>query len=327
MLTAWTGALLHTLGELGIDGASLAEDAGIDSAALADPDRRVPLAASTSLWRLAVEATGDEALGLAVSRNVRPGTFHTLGHAVLTSATLLDALRRIARFSAVTADVAEVHLEESTDRVTLVITWRPGAAVPADEAVDAVVVSIVRSARFMLDRSVAPLDVAMARTAPVDPTPWEAVLRCPLAFDAEHVAISFDRTTAERRVSGANTTIARLHDEVSEAYVASLDPETAARRVRAVLPDLLPSGAPNVRAVAAALAMSSRTLQRRLAEEGTSFRSLVEAVRRDLAIGYLERGEHSVTEVTYLLGFSETPTFSRAFKTWTGTPPSRHPRS
>ncbi|MCU1355988.1 MAG: AraC family transcriptional regulator [Acidimicrobiales bacterium] len=324
VLTAWTGTLLRALAERGIDGAELAAQAGIAEHALDDPDRRIPLDASTRLWAAAVAATGNPGLGLDVARHVRPGTFHALGHAVVTSPTWRGALERIARFSRVTADMTVASIESNADEVTLVLGWSEPGTRPADEAIDAVLAGIVHTSRFLLDASVAPSAVAFERVEPADRSLFDRVFRCPLTFDAPAVRLTYDAATADRSVSGGNLEIARLHDDVTAAYLDRLDPDSTARRVREVLPDLLPGGEPSVVATARALNTSSRTLQRNLQDEGTSFRDVLRDVRRDLAIDYLRRGDHSVTEITYLLGFSETPTFSRAFKQWTGVAPSRH---
>jgi AraC-like DNA-binding protein len=325
VLTAWTSTLLRALAARGIDGVGLAVEAGIDPDALTDPDRRVPLTASTRLWRAAVAATGDPALGIDVSLFVRPGTFHALGHAVVTSPTLRDALHRIARFSQITADVASAGIEEAGGTVTWVLTWRPGSERPAFEAVDAIVTSVVRTARFMLDREVAPVALELERPEPADRERFDHVFRCPITFGAAANRLTFDRFTAERPVAGGNDEIARHADGVVAAYLARLEPATAVRRVRQVLPGLLPGGEPTLRSTASALNTSARTLQRQLHDDGTTFRDVLRDVRRDLAVAYLREGGHSVTEITYLLGFGETAGFSRAFKQWTGVSPSRFP--
>lgn len=326
VLTAWTSTLLRALADRGIDGERLAADAGIAEADLRDPDRRVPLAASTRLWHAAIAATGDPGLGLDVSRFVRPSTFYTLGHAVLTSPTLKDALHRIARYSTLTADTAVATTEESPDAITLVITWRPNSEPAADEAVDAIVACIVRSARFMLDRGVAPVALALERPMPIDTAPFERLFRCPIRFGAPSVRLSFDQATAGRPVAGANAEIARLNDDVTAAYLGRHEPSTAVRRLSRVLTDLLPGGEPTIHPAASMMNTSARTLQRQLQEEGTTFRAVLRDVRRDLAVAHLLAGDRSVTEITYMLGFSETPAFSRAFKQWTGFAPTNYGR-
>jgi AraC-like DNA-binding protein len=323
VLTAWTGTLLRALHDRGVDGPALAAEAGIAAELLADPDRRVPLEASTRLWRLAVDATRDEALGLDVARYVRPGTFHALGQAVLASPTLRDALARICRYSSVTSDVSVATTGEDRTGVWLQITWRPGATPPAPESVDAIFSTLLRSSRFMLDRSVAPVALQLERAEPSSTAMFERVFRCAIDFGASTNRVVFDPATADRAVAGGNAALARLSDQVVVGYLAGLEADTTAKRVRTALLDLLAGGDPTLRAVGRKLHTSERTLQRQLDEEGTGFRHVLREVRQELAEAYLRSGEHSVTEVTYLLGYQETATFSRAFKQWTGVAPSR----
>jgi hypothetical protein len=103
VLTSWTGTLLRALDERGVDVAAVLAEVGLDDSIRSDPGRRIPLSASTRLWEAAVTATGDDAFGIEVSRHVRIGTFHGLGHAFMTSATQRAALERAARYSRVTA--------------------------------------------------------------------------------------------------------------------------------------------------------------------------------------------------------------------------------
>jgi AraC-like DNA-binding protein len=100
--------------------------------------------------------------------------------------------------------------------------------------------------------------------------------------------------------------------------------DTAGGRLRAALPDLLRAGEPTLAAAARQLAMSERTLQRRLAAEGTAFQALVDAERRDLALGHLRAGRLAVGEVAFVTGFSERSAFRRAFRRWTGTTPAAY---
>src|SRR5262249_45974404 len=94
-------------------------------------------------------------------------------------------------------------------------------------------------------------------------------------------------------------------------------------KLRAQVRLALEDGQPDLPAIANALKMSTRTLQRRLEAEGTSFQELVDAVRQELARVYVADPKYALGEVAYLLGFSEITAFTRAFKRWTGTTPSR----
>lgn len=323
MLTAWTGTLLRALEARGIDGVTLARDAGITPEQLADPDQRVPLDASSRLWAAAVTVTDDPAFGLEVARHVLPTTFHALGQAFLASATLRDALGRTARYCRVTADVADVSVEEVAGDVVLVIGWRAGTERPAHEALDAVLSAIVGGARFLLGRELAPRSLALERPSPgaAAEDRFQRVFRCPITFGAPTIRLAFATSDADRPMPGGNEALARTIDGVLSTYLAGLDGASVAERVRQAVVPLLASGEPRIAEVAHELAVSPRSLQRSLGEEGTSYREVLAEVRCELAVEYLRTGS-SVTETTYLLGFSETAAFSRAFKRWTGRVPS-----
>jgi AraC-like DNA-binding protein len=125
-------------------------------------------------------------------------------------------------------------------------------------------------------------------------------------------------------VPTAHPEVAQLSESAVAAYLARISSGSVVDRVRRVLARLLPQGEPGVAAVARALDMSARTLQRQLEEEGTTFRDVLNDLRSEMAQAYLRDGHHTIAEVTYLLGFSETAAFSRAFKRWTGVAPSRY---
>ena len=98
-------------------------------------------------------------------------------------------------------------------------------------------------------------------------------------------------------------------------------PQCFGDRVRVAVAETLRCGRPGTRAVAERLHISERTLRRRLHEEGTTFKALLDDIRRQLAIQYLEQPELGIAEIAFMLGFSQTPAFSRAFKRWTGVAP------
>lgn len=322
VLTAWTGTLLRALEAREIDAAALARGAGITPEMLEDPDRRIPLHLSIALWRAAVEAVGDDGFGIEVSKSVRPGSFHALGQAFLASPTLRAGLERAARFSRVTSDVAVVSTSFEGSDLCFTIGWQEGAERPAWESVDAILSSLVRTARYLLDRSVSPTRLELERPPPHDVDRFRTFYGCPIAFDAPRTMIAFDRKVVERPVAGGNERIASVSEQAIDAHIAALAPPTVAEQVGQVLADAILAGEPDVRAVAAELAMSPRSLQRRLADEGTTFRDVLADTRRRLADVMLGSGR-SVTATALRLGFSETAAFSRAYRRWTGHSPSR----
>ena len=119
----------------------------------------------------------------------------------------------------------------------------------------------------------------------------------------------------------ANYEMACGNDKVLDKLLSSLNDATVTSRVKQAIISKLPSGAPTDDDVAVTLHMSSRTLSRRLTDEHTTFRDLVTSVRRDLAKEYIADPNVPITEISYLLGFSDLSSFSRAFKSWNGDSP------
>ena len=317
----WSAAILRALEARGVDAQRVARDAGIDPATLLDPDTRVPRQALTRLWQLAVEATGDECFGLTAPRFATQTSFHALGYAVLASTTLKEAVERIIRYRRLIGDVIELSLTESADRYRLTIDVSAPPGVPY-EAVDAFTSATVAQARLLSgDRNLNPLAVWLQRPRPTDPRPFYSTFRVDVAFSQPINALEFARADMERRLPAANAELARQNEQVLVAYLARLQSAGLSHRVEQALLEAFPAGAPSKQAIARKLGMSPRNLQRHLAQEGTSFKGLLNGARVTLARNYISEGRLSVTEIAFVLGFADTSTFSRAFKRWTGMPP------
>jgi AraC-like DNA-binding protein len=321
-IASWTASLVRALDASGVDGRALAARAGIDAAALESPDARVSRAALTRLWQLAVEATGDPGFGLEAGRHVSQTTFHALGYAVLASATLREAHERIIRYRRVIGDVVQLSLTDVGDRCRFAIDVSAGPGVPF-EAVDAFASVCVRQARILRgDRSFEPLRVSLVRPEPPDPGRFRAAFRAPVEFGQPANFIEYARADMDAPLPAGNAEIARANDDVLVRYLARLDDARVSSRVQAAVLAALPDGAPSKQAIARKLGMSPRNLQRRLEEEGTSFKQLLAEARIDLAKSHITEGRSSVTEIAFVLGFADTSAFSRAFKRWTGASPT-----
>jgi AraC-like DNA-binding protein len=183
---------------------------------------------------------------------------------------------------------------------------------------------VIRVARVLRDNpALAPARVEMQRAEPSPSEPFRRLFRAPIAFRARQNMIEFSADEAEACLPTGNAELARRIDEVVARYVARLDDQLILHRVRAALIDRLPDGEPPQPSIARIIGMSSRTLQRRLAAEGTSYQTILAETRAELARSYLAAG-WSVTDTAFTLGFADANSFSRAFRRWTGMPPSAH---
>jgi AraC-like DNA-binding protein len=148
------------------------------------------------------------------------------------------------------------------------------------------------------------------------------ILRTPVEFDAELDLVSFARDDCMRPLDTANADLARVNDEIARQYLEQLDRSSLRDRVRECLMLRLAQGELVAEDIAAALHLSLRSLQRHLADEGSSYDQMLDETRLELARSYL-RGHYSISEIAYLLGYADASCFSRAFRRWTGQTPTQ----
>jgi len=321
VLGTWTLTVVRALDARGVDGRAVAARAGIDVAAFEDPDSRHSIGDTTRLWRLAVEATHDPCFGLWASRFVTQTTFHALGFAVFASRTLREAFGRFVRYGALVSDAARIELLEAGERERFRLVLPEGSRRPADEAIDAILSLVARTARVLSEMKVTPVIVRLERPEPVPSEPFVKVFRAPVRFRERENVLEFAAHNLDERLPAGNAELARHNDEVVAHYLARIEHARVCSRLRSWLIDQLPAGEPTEETAARSLGMSLRNLQRRLEEEGTSYRKALNETRRDIARSYLDEGHTSVTEIAFLLGFADTSGFSRAFRRWTGLSP------
>lgn len=320
-LASWAAAIAAALHARGCEVATLFRQAGLDPAAMDTPGARYPVRGMTQLWERAVTASGDAAFALEVPRHVRPATLHVLGLALRASATLEDALLRTARYSRLVTDGAEILL--ASDGPTLAAVYLPPRHdIPlADAAYEAFMAAAVDLGRRLAGEDDGLIACEFRHGQPEDTGAYARFFRCPVRFGQPDNRLVFDRTRLRRPLPGGDSVLVRTHDAEAAAYLARFDATPVSQRVRELLIRQLPAGEPQREQIAAALHLTSRTLLRRLAVEGASFRDLLDDTRRELALSYL-RQRRSAAEVTYLLGFSDPSNFTRAFRRWTGRTPT-----
>lgn len=323
-LASVAGLVRVAIEKRGLDAAVIFDECGIDVDIAADPYARVPTPSIHALWKRAVDATGDPYFGLAVAEQFQPAALHGLGFAWLASDTLRSALERLIRYSRFANPFLKISLQDAADTVDLVLVEREDWSGWVDAAADFGMAIILRMCRLTVGEPIVVVRTRLARPALASVEPFEALFGPAIEFAAGENRLCFERALADRHLVTANPELARLNDRSVVDYLARFDRADLAMRVRSCIIEQLPSGTPDQHTVAAALNLSRRSLQRKLQAEGTTFRSLLEETRRDLAVHYVTATRRSMAEVTYLLGFSEPSNFTRAFRRWTGTSPAEY---
>ena len=317
----------QTLRHYQCEPAALFLQAGIDIERINDPAARFPLTRMQKLWRYAVDETGDPCFGLAAGELLQPAALHGLGLAWLASDTLCDGLARLTRFSRLISTAATVQLEQTGDSVDLTVL--PPADLQNFEyaALDAGMAFFLRMCRITGGPDISPVRVALMRPRPACAERFTAFFNAPVEYGADTNLLSFSSDQAHISLPYANSELARINDQSVVDYLARFDHDSIAMRVRATIIERLPDGTPSQGNIAELLHVSMRSLQRRLNNENTNFKELLEGTRHELALQYIREPHRTIGEITYLLGFSEPSNFSRAFRRWTGMSPAEYRES
>lgn len=327
-ISSYVLLIAKALEEDGHDSEALFRQLGMDPAGLSDPHVRYPVTSVQKLWKAAAQLTNDACFGLKAAQHWHPTTLHALGYAWFASNSLKDALQRIERYVRLVSTAAKARLEqeEKGHRFILeydeIIQEKEEAEVMATEAIEAALAILVRMCRLSFDDELNPLKISFQHAEPVCSNRIRQYFQCPVYFEQPENSILFSHEVLNTRLPTANAILAGNNDRLIKEYLARLDKSILSAQVKARLLELLPSGQVNEERMASLLNVSLRSLQRKLKEEGTTFKALLEATRHELAENYIRDSSLSISEITYLLGFSEPSNFTRAFKRWQGVSPS-----
>ncbi|HLL55796.1 MAG TPA: AraC family transcriptional regulator [Myxococcaceae bacterium] len=314
-----TGAMLR-----GADVPELLAAAGLSPDALADADAYLPTSAMCRLFAAAERLTGDDSLGLHLAELVlEVPASDTLGYACRSSPTLGEALRRLTRYHRLIHGAADFRLEANEDTARLVHRRPPGAVTPSRHAVEGILASIFLRVRKHTGPALTLRHVGFAHARPADTSEHDRLFAAPVLFDQPFDSLVFDRALLDLPNPHADEALARVLDRfLEQTGVCATTPLRFADQVRQRIAEQLKGQCPPVEAIAARMHMSPRTLQRRLRDEGTTYLELLNDVRRELALRHVQEGRESISEIAFLLGFSEVSTFHRAFKRWCGRTPA-----
>ncbi|ADU68869.1 AraC family transcriptional regulator [Pantoea sp. At-9b] len=270
-------------------------------------------------WRALAAEAGDELFPLRIVAAVSAESFNPPLFAALCSANLMQAIQRLAKYKQLVAPMSLVVEVGQQGELTVAPRWLELADdVPVSLQV-AEIAFFLRLVRLATREPVRALRVTLPSG---NHSPGFARFFGTAVQQGTHPAITFAAEDALRPFLTVNEGMWRVFEPDLRRRLSELDmTASTTERVRAVLLELLPGNAATMDHVAARLCMSVRTLQRRLEEEGESFRALVNTTRESLARHYLGHTTLSSEEIAFLLGFEDPNSFYRAFHGWTGQTP------
>ncbi|SFA75547.1 AraC-type DNA-binding protein [Collimonas sp. OK607] len=307
---------------LGIDPVSMIQHVGLDQTCFLTPDLWVPEASLAELLEASARATNGASIGLLVGESWRLSDFGVISLLLQHQPTLRHALTELKRYRHLLSDSLVLDLVEYPTVTVIQVALVTGRASPGRQPVEMVIGALLSLCRHQLGSRWLPRSVHFSHPAPNSMQIHQRVFHAPLEFGSEFDGIVLSKGDLDQ--------LNPLCDPHMAGYAKDyidLQPRngsgTVTHDVRRALHVLLPRGENSIQQVGQSLGVSPRTLQRQLEHVGANFQSLLNDVRREQAMRYLNSQTHSILQIAALLGFAETSVFSRWFSTQFGMPPSR----
>lgn len=320
---AYVQGLVDHLERRGVAPQRLLAGVQLEPSILDQREARIAASVYVDLLELGLALSGDADLGLHLGEAVRPGHFGVLGYLLMSCATLGDALHRQARYAELVGSLGRVDLADEPPRAghepLVRHSWEPLLPRQQRQLAEETLACWLRFGHWISGLEQAPLEVRFRHPAPADTTEHRRIFRCPVLFGQADNALVFPRRLLALPLGQADSQIQRTLDAYAGRLLESIRRgEGVLERARQCLAERLPEQAVDLEALAGELALSPRTLQRRLRDSGLSFSRLVDETRQQLVLHHLRDPALELADVASLVGFSETGSLARAFRRWTG---------
>jgi AraC-like DNA-binding protein len=314
--------LVAAVDRAGIDADALFFGLGLDVGDLSVPGFTVSPDEANTVVRRALHLLQMPSLGLTLGMNTRITERGAMALGLMAAATLGDAIALTVQYPGCAGYLLPVHVEHSKRLHLVVIEPGLGNDDIAPFLVDIMFAGSVRMRRQVTESHYAPTSLDLVRPRPANAAVYEQFFACPIRFGCERNVLASDLAWLALALPMANTMAYRLslqllEREVDRPRTASLLRLAVERAIsRALTLDVTLAG------LASSLNLSERSLRRRLAQEGLSFRSMLDEARKARVLALINREGRSLAHIALQTGFSDVRAFSRAVKRWTGHPPS-----
>lgn len=317
-----SGNTFRKLEDLGVSASAVLRRAGLPQGYTKEPRVLLKTEEFFALWRAIGEVSTNPAIGLQLGTETKVERFHPIGLAALSSEDFGAAIDHMARYKQLTCP-EEIVQEEHDDEWSIQFHWLLADEIEPPALIEGVFAWVLSTARVGTGTRLSPLRLEFIYERKHVKT-IERHFGCPAVCGAPRNAIVFRATDAERPFVTRNAELlGLLAPQFEQELKEESEDENFVERVRVAIQEKLTGRRPTIEDIADTLHISSRTLQRRLQDEGSSFQKVLEEARHQLARHYLNNSVLELNEAAYLLGYNDSSSFVRAFRTWEGVPPAR----
>jgi AraC-like DNA-binding protein len=317
-----SGSVFSKLEDLGVPAAAVLRRAGLSPAYVDQPRVLLSTEELFALWRAIGEVSANPAIGLLLGTEVKVERFQPMGLAALSTENFGAAVRQMSRYKQLTCP-EEIAQQMDDEEWSIQFRWLLAEEVEPAALIECCFAWMLTIGRHGTGTRLSPLRVEFTRPREHVKT-IERHFGCPVVCGAPRNAIVFRASDAQLPFVTRNAELlAMLAPQFEAELTAQNSDENFGERVRVAIQQKLTGRRPTIDDIADALHVSSRTLQRRLQDAGSSFQHMLEEARHHLARHYLNNSLLELNEAAYLLGYEDANSFVRAFRTWEGIPPAR----
>jgi AraC-like DNA-binding protein len=306
----------------GVPMAPLLRRVGLTPEVIADPEERLSVRSQVALLDEAAIALKDDCLGFTLARDFDPRELGLLYYVMASSHTLGDALKRVARYSQITNEALVIGYREG-NRLIINLSYSGVPRHSERHQIEFCMFAVLRLCRVLTGQNLVPQHFSIAHHRAGGTSEMVRFVGTKVEFGAHTDEFALNVDARELPLIHSDTRLNDLLLKYCEAALAERKGDTSQLRTRVenAISTMLPHGRVLVEDVARGLGMSERTLARRLSDEGLNFTEILQQLRRDLAIRYLDDRKLHVSKIAWMLGFTEVSAFTHACRRWTGKTP------
>lgn len=314
--------LIDLLLEMGVHPSQVLSGTGVQLNNIADLNAMINIDQQLAIYNNALRVSGSAELGLLHGQRMMPSHLGVVGYAVQTSANLGQALRTLVNYGPLSGSLMDFEIKITNNLYTITAHNISARGPCRQYIIEEHFVTIDRILKIISGGKFSPTRISFDYPCPPCVSLYKSIFKCPVDFDKPANVYEFDIDMLDLAVILSDSVAAKACQKRCEEIVGHFGKFVSSIDIVRQLILKLPSHARHLNAVAEELNISPRSLRRKLAEEGTTFQSVLNEVRLELALEYLKDPSLHSEEIGLLLGFSDGAGFRHAFKKWTGQSPS-----
>lgn len=315
--------IIQFAGQQGANRQELLDLIGLTMADLDDEDLRLDVSVYNTVLEKALERTGDSFLGLHIGDFLSLSAAGLIVQVAQSSETIRQAVAFMVQFANLGCQALPFSMHENSDNIELKITpselWIKQSPESVRHTIDAVMLFTIRELHSLTHQKYYPTKIDFSYSRPKQTNEYERIFKCKVEFNQPTTSLYFDKRLFNEKIITSDYNLLKILVQYAELKLAQIEQQSGfSTIVKQTILNLVKPEFPTIEQVAANLNLSVRTLQRRLKIEEKTYKSVLDNLKRQFALDYIKNPNLTISEIAYLLDYSEVSAFSRTFKRWTG---------